>query len=272
MTDRITPLEEHDGVLVKREDLYDPALPSGKLRGLVPYLARLRDDGVVGVVNAGATKSNSHLIVATAAARVGLQVATIVNSDRHHPATLAAREAGAEVILTQPMHLAPLKARAYRVAVTRSRYGQTPWQDLPWGLASQAIARHYAEAVRELADGQLVGRDPAIHVVPMGAAGWTVGVYYGVQLYRPRDLVYAVPVMPTNERNDTRRILALLLRHRDGQLPRGLELHYSTRTEATPWPSDPAYEHVAWPLARHFADRERGFSRVVFWSIGQALR
>lgn len=247
-----TPIEDHGGMLVKREDLYRPDIwPNGKLRGLLPYLEGLRRDGVTTVVNAAATHSNSHLLVALAGREAGLQVVTVVNSDRHHPATEAAAEAGAEVILTRPMHLGPLKVHAGRIAA-----GIPGSRLLAWGLAEPAVIDAYAEAVAEVPPGLF-----DVHVVPMGAGGYAAGVWNG--LYAARRLeaerVYAVSVMPTA--GDWQRITPLLV----SPWPRGLTIIPGGKPYPTPWVSDPRYEHVAWPIALEAALRGE---RALFWNVG----
>ena len=37
-----TPIEDHDGIAVKREDLVDPVVRNGKMRGVLPYARQLR--------------------------------------------------------------------------------------------------------------------------------------------------------------------------------------------------------------------------------------
>jgi 1-aminocyclopropane-1-carboxylate deaminase/D-cysteine desulfhydrase-like pyridoxal-dependent ACC family enzyme len=249
-----TPLEEHDGILVKREDRIDPNLPSGKLRGAIPHLTSLKAAGITTVVNAGATHSNSHAIVAYAAARVGLRAITYVNSNRHHPATEAALLWGAEVELTAPQHLGPLHAKA------RARADREPYAvALAWGLAEPGILRRYWEAISEIDEGP-----PTLHIVPLGAGGITAGLYDGLQRHhRARERIIAVPVMPLgSHEKEAAKIDAI----RGGPRP-GITIEASAGQEETPWPSDPRYEHYAWANAQQARDRHPNH-RIIFWSIG----
>lgn len=253
----MTPLQDHGGIWVKREDLFDPDLPSGKLRGLIPYLTGLRLAGVKRVVNVGATHSNSHAIVAYAGRKVGLDVLTVVNSDQPHPATDHAAALGAEVVYTQPGHLAPLRAAGRRIAEERDA------AILPWGLAGSPIIRRYADAMHEV-DEQLETDQLVHHVVPMGAGGVVTGLWMGG--WKRHAVVLAVPVMPTTQRNDERRVTDLTMTI---GLPGGLRIVLPPGPGAeTPFPSDPAYEHVAWPVATDLHAQGR---LVVFWNVGQAL-
>lgn len=252
-----TPLEEWAGVLVKREDLVDDVVPSGKLRGVLPHLAALKTAGVRTVVNAGATHSNSHVIVAYAASLVGLRAVCVVNTSRPKPSTDAAAAYGAEVRLAGPSHLGPLRARA---AAYAARYHRAHL--LAWGLAEAGVFSHYAAAVAEVP-----AAEGTIHIVPMGAGGVAAGIYDGLAAARrlgPERIV-AVPVMPlpSGPEGEFRRL---------GRLPGaprpGLEVQASLGVEATPWPSDPRYEWAAWQNALAMAGV---FGRVVFYSVGRPV-
>jgi 1-aminocyclopropane-1-carboxylate deaminase/D-cysteine desulfhydrase-like pyridoxal-dependent ACC family enzyme len=264
----ITPLKSYAGVEVKREDL-NPAGPSGKLRGLLPYLTALRESGVRHVVNAGATHSNSHAIVAWAARALGLKATTFVNSSREHAAPAYAARLGASVRYLRPMHLGPLKALARVWAEAEGAYM------LPWGLSCPEIVRGYAPAVAE------VPAEPGtVHVIPLGAGGWAAGVWYGLRAAGREEEVTAVSVMPTDR--DAEKVCRLLggLCPRQGtlsgppdaepwpELPGNLRIVPTEGPAPTPWASDPRYEHAAWPEAIRSAAEGR---RTVFWSIGSHL-
>lgn len=240
-----TPLEQHDGVTVKRDDLINPYVSSGKLRGVLPYLQALaHGDGVTTVVNAGASHSNSHAIVAYAGQAAGLIVHTVTNTDRMHPGLIAATEFGATVHLTRPSHLGPLRATAARLA---DDLGATL---LPWAFLHPAVADCIGQAVREVPPGYT-------HVVPVGSGAYLNGILAGLAALRRDDPVIAVASMGL--RPSTRGRIVV---------PPGVPftLLDARKPVATPWPSDPHYEWPAWPVARSLADLGE---EVLFWSVGR---
>lgn len=272
-----TPLErygEGQPILVKREDLHPSGFHSGKLRGVLPYFQKLKEQGVRLVVNAGATHSNSHAIVSYAAKAVGLDAVSFVNTNNieGHPALAAAVLAGnVQIKALRPMHLGPLRAKAEKWAY------ENGGKLLAWGMVDADIVTHYADAVGELP--RL--RAGTIHVVPFGAGGWAAGVWLGLQRYgRTSERVYAVPVMPTAGDGDRlRRAIGIvapgggfgLARDKSPPLPKDIQLiepwQGATITEP-PFPCDPKYEWPAWFVAK--STRSEG-EAVVFWSIGQAV-
>jgi len=275
-----TPLEKHDGIFVKREDLNEYGFPSGKLRGLIPYMKRLKAQGVKIVVNAGATHSNSHSVVAFAADKVGLVCHTFVNSDRRPPACEFAKNIGATIHTTKPMHLSPLiaAAREWTMTANLGRTANKPVATmLPWGLTCSEIMREYAHAVAELPryNGE------TLHVVPMGAGGWVAGVFYGA-LQRSSHTVVAVPAMPT--KNDENKLIDLLnlfdCPGKITELPASFWIvnHAPKTKEKPPFPCDPRYEYPAWEWAKWSSRKDEiaGTSparhkRIIFWCIGSAV-
>ena len=237
-------------IWVRDEGRADPVLPNGKLRGVVPYLHALRAAGVVGVVNAGASHSNSHAITARAAALAGLPAATVANVAHLTPQLLLAQRLGAEVILTRPLHLGPLLARARAVAAARG------WYPLPWGFAAPEVVDGTATTVAEVPD------DWDAYVVAVGSGGYAAALAIGAARYGRRARVVGVAAMP--QANTEARVRALALPDCQDRLA-VVALPAGCKATPTPFASDPRYEWPAWTIACQLADAGE---RVLFWSVG----
>jgi hypothetical protein len=100
---KFSPITEHDGLLLKREDLY--RYPNGangsKLRAAERLLADAADLGYQKVITAAACVSPQHALVASAAQKLGMTTTHIVGGTRPETAILhtsvrLAMDAGAE--------------------------------------------------------------------------------------------------------------------------------------------------------------------------------
>lgn len=239
-------VESHDGITVVREDLCCD-FPSGKLRGVLPWFHEMRAAGVVGVINHATSHSNSHAITAVAAAAAGLEAVTYVNCKHPTPQTKLAETLGASVVYWGAMRLSVLRARIREV----SRPG---YRRLPWALCGWDALSHVATLA-----GEIPGEYDA-HVIPVGGGGYAAAVARGLRAAERPGVVYGV-VTSGSEASTKRRLAAVTPFHHVTVMP-------APSVEPTPFPSDPEYEHYAWPVARVLA--ARGLS-VCFWSVGVRL-
>ena len=245
-------LERHGGIDVVREDLCTADLPSGKLRGLLPWFAELAAAGTRGVVNHAVSYSNSHAIVGYAARHAGLAAVSYVNCRNPTPQTELAARLGVRLVYSGPKQLGPLRAHALR-------HREDGFRQLPWALSHRAPYEHISRLPALLG----IGRDAYdAHVVPIGGGGYAYAIAKGIREQgREDDTVYGVTTsgdLPTNRR----RLAAF------DPFP---HVRLTPRPEgpaATPFPSDPNYEHWAWPVACALRDAGR---RVCFWSVGRPL-
>ncbi len=239
-------IERHGDIDVVREDLCCDALPSGKLRGLLPWVDSLK--GVSVLINHAVSTSNSHAITAFVAKAGGLRAVSYANCVHPTPQTLMAESLGAKVIYAGGKRRRPLRAQALK-------HREEGALQVPWGFAVPEAIRHIAAAV-----SGVPGRYDA-HVVPIGAGGYICGVEYGLRLAGLRPAVYGVPYTGTVERN--------LERVREISPACRIAVHPRPEiVEETPFPSDPNYEWLAWPLAQSLAAEGK---RVLFWSVGRPL-
>jgi 1-aminocyclopropane-1-carboxylate deaminase/D-cysteine desulfhydrase-like pyridoxal-dependent ACC family enzyme len=251
----VTPVDQVEaGLYVKRDDLYDPVVYNGKMRGVTPYFEELKRQGHEGVVNAAATFSNAHAIAARAGELAGLKVVTMTNAEsvRGRENLLAAERLGARLVCAGPGHLGPLKARAKTLSKV------TGYPLVPWGFADPLIVARIGQAVVELRSIY------DIHVVPVGSGVYAAAITGGLHEYDIPGLVVGVTTYRPTEVLDAR------LRDLIGEDARGrFELHHSFDKTETPWESDEHYEYGAWTSAIGLA---RQGQRVLFWSVGRAAR
>ena len=243
-------VESYDGIDVVREDLCNDDLPSGKLRGVLPWFETLKSRGCVGVINVGVSYSNSHAIVGYAGQQTGLSVVSYVNCKNPTPQTELAQSFGVEMRFLGPMMLSPAKSRA-------ARDHRRNWYNLPWALISRDCYSHIAQLVPRLT------KTYDVHVVPVGGGGYAWAVWDGTM--RVPGGLDPVPVVGVVESGQKRgavgRLWAIDIAHR-------VSLSESPIQTETPFPSDPHYEHWAWTIARGLADTGK---RVCFWSVGRTL-
>lgn len=258
LSDHLVPpvVEEHEGIVVVREDLCCPGLASGKLRGLIPWFSELRQMGRVGVINHAVSYSNSHAIVGYAARACGLAAVSYANVTRPTPQTRLAESLGVRMVYSGPKQLGPLRAHAMK-------HREEGFRQLPWALCHPDPYRHIA--ANAVAVMRSIGEVDA-HVVPVGGGGyvWAVAEAVAEVGYSSSPDVYGVITSGTKEAN-TKRMTAFPPPRRKVSL---VCFDSDLRLE-TPFPSDPNYEHYAWPFALRLM-REFG-KRVCFWSVGCPL-
>lgn len=253
ITDALNPVavETHDGITVVREDLCCDDLPSGKLRGVIPWFETLRADGVRGVINHAVSYSNSHAIVGYAAGRVGLTAVSYVNCKYPTPQTKLAESLGVRMIYSGPKQLGPLRAHA-------KRHDEDGFRQLPWALSHPAPYGYISDLVALIPDIETYTR----HVVPIGGGGYAWAVETGIRALGLSARVVGASTSGASFAANHKRISAFNPVHH--VLIRGDGIEKSE----TPFPSDPNYEWYAWPGA--LALRDAGH-RVCFWSVGRPL-
>lgn len=127
----LTPIENVDGVYLKREDLYAYAGVRGaKVRACMAFVQKAKDLGV-GVITAGARQSPQVNFVAQIASRMGVRCRVHVPSGKLTPEILAARAAGAKVI----QHEAGYNTVIIKGA--RDDAAASGWVEIPYGMESQ---------------------------------------------------------------------------------------------------------------------------------------
>lgn len=167
--DDLTPVEEHGGHPVKRDDLFrvgDSA--GGKVRTCLTLASR---PGITGLVTAGSRQSPQVNIVATIARRLGLPCRVHVPAAKGPltPELEAARRAGAEIVEHRPGYNNVIIARAREDAAERG------WSEIPFGMEClEAVTATAAQAAN-------IPHGTRRIVVPVGSGMSLAGVLAGLK-------------------------------------------------------------------------------------------
>ncbi len=169
-----TPIEEHGGYLVKRDDAFVAGgQPGGKARTCYS-LAK----GAPGLVTAGSRQSPQVNIVAGIAKKLGVPCRVHVPAGDYTPELWAAEAAGAEVVQHTPGHNSVIVKRARDDAKERG------WREIPFGMECE-------EAVTQTR-GQVADLPAAVKriVIPVGSGMSLAGLLHGL-----RDQGLEIPVL-----------------------------------------------------------------------------
>lgn len=170
----LTPIQERDGIWVKREDLWRAG---GAIGGKARTCLALAQ-GATGLVTAGSRASPQCNIVAQVAKLLGVPCRVHTPQGELSPEVLAARAAGAEVIQHRAGYNSVIIARA------RADAASLGWAEIPFGMeCAEAIAQTRAQ-VRDIPVG--VKRI----VMPVGSGMSLAGVLHGLQ-----DAGLSIPVL-----------------------------------------------------------------------------
>lgn len=138
-----TPVEEHDGVLVKREDAWSRGGASGaKARALFTAA-----DGAAGIVTAGARISPQLERAALVAHALGLPARLHTGWGQDTAETALATEAGAVLLRHRPARLSVIRAR-YRDDA--QRLTAAGWACMPFGMDHPVYLAQVAEQAARL--------------------------------------------------------------------------------------------------------------------------
>ena len=190
----LTPVENRDGMLYKREDLY--RLPNGvngsKLRACGYLMDRAVEQGAEVVISAASVHSPQSAMAATCAANRGLTSVTVVGGTTpekavKHTAIHIAQEQGSLVTAIKVGYNPALQAEGRRLA------DATPggWQ-VPYGITTppessrEDVLRFTELGARQVAN---LPDDLETLVIPFGSGNTAAGILWGLlTLNRPRNL------------------------------------------------------------------------------------
>lgn len=166
--EQLTPIEIHDGILVKRDDRFAVGgSRGGKVR---TCLALMRQPGTIGVVTAGSRHSPQVNIVATIAQHLGLPCRVHVPSGAKTPELLAAEASGAEIIQTTPGYNNVIIKRANDDAAALG------WTNIPFGMECHEAVQQTSAQVANLLE-----YDFDRIVIPVGSGMSLAGVLTGLR-------------------------------------------------------------------------------------------
>jgi len=180
----LTPVEQHGGFLVKRDDLYRVAgVPGGKVRTCWWLAQAALDSGSRGLITAGSRQSPQVNIVAHIARRLGLPCRVHVPSGNFTPELASAQACGAEVVQHKAGYNNVIIARAWEDAKASG------WTEIPFGMGCTAAVGATASQVVNLPWGTF-----SRIVVPCGSGMSLAGILTGLKLAQQSVPVLAVQV------------------------------------------------------------------------------
>jgi len=161
-----TPVEEHGGLLVKRDDLFCVGgVRGGKVRSCW-QLAK----GATGLVTAGSRSSPQVNIVAHIAQELGIPCRVHCPSGALSPEVLAAQGAGAEVLQHKPGYNTVIVKRAKDDAAAQG------WREIPFGMECQEAVNQTRDQVASLPWGEFKRI-----VIPVGSGMSLSGLLWGLE-------------------------------------------------------------------------------------------
>lgn len=199
----LTPVTQHEGVWVKREDLFAPlgygGINGSKLRGLIMMMAqRSRENHTV--VTGASVRSPQHGMTASVARHLGMESLHVVGATKpqtaakHVQPQIAARM-GAKFVITGGAYNTVLQPKVKELAA-----GWDHAATIPYGITPEPYELYHFHAL----GGLQVQNLPDVHtlIVPMGSCNSTASVLLGLQLNdRPTSLRRIVLVGIGPDRN-----------------------------------------------------------------------
>ncbi len=170
-TPALTPIEEHGGILVKRDDLFSFAgVRGGKVRtckflaeSVINVGAELR-----GLVTSGSRASPQINIVAHIARRIGVPCVAHAPLGKLSPELMDAASVGAEIVQHRAGYNNVIVARAREDAQSRG------YTEIPFGMECQEAINQTSSQVTNLPSG------PTRIVIAVGSGMSLAGVLWGL--------------------------------------------------------------------------------------------
>jgi len=170
-----TPIERHDDVWVKRDDLFGFAgVRGGKVRTCLAIVRGATE----GVVTAGSRQSPQVAIVANVARALGIPCRVHVPTGSTTPEVASAAAAGAEVRKHKPGYNTVIVARA------KADAAESGWTEVPFGMECAEAIEQNRRQVRDLPD------DIERIVIPVGSGMSLAGILHGLD-----DIGRSIPVL-----------------------------------------------------------------------------
>jgi 1-aminocyclopropane-1-carboxylate deaminase/D-cysteine desulfhydrase-like pyridoxal-dependent ACC family enzyme len=271
----LTPVEQHDGRLYKRDDLFAPfadvPLSGGKVRQAMRLLDNARETIVEqhgGVVlTATGVHSPQGLIIARVCRELGLGCVIFVGATTAGGALM--RHAMLRHAVTAGASLDASARVAYEPALmAAARRWQQAHGGAGWLVKFGIDLEHDPEAIIGSTAEQVRNVPASVRhiVVPTGAGITAAGVIVGAERYAPQAVVVAVQIAGYDRRSLIDRIAG----HRVYEYVALDGIPYSRmvkRTIAKRITLDPVYESKAhdWTIAHTPADE-----RTLFWIVGDS--
>ena len=185
----LTPIEEHDGIWLKRDDLYRAPgtdAPGGKARTCYALALEARKAGARGLVTAGSRSSPQVNIVAQIGKALGMPVRVHTPQGEPGPEVIAAIEAGAERIA----HRAGYNSVIVNRAATDAH--QLGWANIPFGMECEEAVKQTAGSFENVSPLFYQGHIKRL-VVPVGSGMSLCGIIEGMNT--GFELINTLPVL-----------------------------------------------------------------------------
>jgi 1-aminocyclopropane-1-carboxylate deaminase/D-cysteine desulfhydrase-like pyridoxal-dependent ACC family enzyme len=163
--DDLTPVETHDGVWVKRDDLFEIAGVRGGKARTCWHLAQ----GASGLVTAGSRSSPQAVIVANIAQHLGIPCEIHMPSGELSRQAELAQQAGAEIVQHRPGYNSVIIKRARDAAL---KYG---YKEIPFGMECAEAVNQTRKQVKNLPLDSI-----SRIVVPVGSGMSLAGILHGL--------------------------------------------------------------------------------------------
>lgn len=164
-----TPVENHRGVLIKRDDLFTFAgVRGGKVRTCLALVTKAQARGAPGVVTASARTSPQTVIVARIARQLGLRARCHMPQGDYTPMMKLASDSGAEIVQHKAGYNTVIIKRAQDDAEDRN------WGIVPFGMECwEAVHQTKNQVANIPADIDSI-------IVTVGSAMSVCGILHGL--------------------------------------------------------------------------------------------
>lgn len=171
----LTPIENHDGIWLKRDDLYrapGTEAPGGKARTCYALALGYKQAGLEGLVTAGSRSSPQVNIVAQIGKALGMKVRVHTPQGEPGPEVVAAVEAGAERIAHRAGYNSVIVQRA------RADAEALGWGHIPFGMECEEAVKQTASSFDNVARAFRAKKFKRL-VIPVGSGMSLAGVLTG---------------------------------------------------------------------------------------------
>lgn len=179
-----TPIEEHDGIYLKRDDLYRAPgtdAPGGKARTCYALASAYKQAGFPGLVTAGSRSSPQVNIVAQIGKALGMPVRVHTPLGEPGPEVIAAIEAGAVRVAHRAGYNTVIVKRAEDDA-RESGYGH-----VPFGMECSEAVKQTASSFDNVARKYRAGHFKRL-VIPIGSGMSLCGILQGMNYWNLNSL------------------------------------------------------------------------------------
>jgi 1-aminocyclopropane-1-carboxylate deaminase/D-cysteine desulfhydrase-like pyridoxal-dependent ACC family enzyme len=237
----LTPIEEYDGIYLKRDDLYRAPgtdAPGGKARTCYALAKAYKEAGLPGLVTAGSRSSPQVNIVAQIGKALDMKVRVHTPQGEPGPEVIAAINAGAERVAHKAGYNSVIVKRAEDDAA------ESGWGHIPFGMQCREAIKQTAGSFENVA--HLLNIDIASQIkrliVPVGSGMSLCGVMEALRFWKIHIPVLGVVVGASPEKRLD--MFTLLWRFsQDLELvPAGVDYHTQVDASIGGVKLDPIYE------------------------------